>query len=122
MSIELPPIPPPPNADSTPEQLARYLDIARLYVSRESSEAIDRQTAQMVLMTAAAERSATLMQQLLDQPPPAPSTPSDNAHRVVVAALMTEGGADKTPGDVATAVLARVAAVDTMLGGEAASG
>lgn len=121
MSIELPAIPAAPNEDSTPEQWARYLDIARLYVSRESSEAIDRQTAQMALMTAAAEQNATLMQQFLDQPAPNPVAGGDAA-RVVVAALMSEGGADKPPADVATAVRARVAAVDSMLGGEASGG
>ena len=70
MSIELPAIPAVPNEDSTPEQWARYLDIARLYVSQESASAINAQTAQMVKMTEAAEHSATLMQQLLDQPAP----------------------------------------------------
>ncbi len=120
MSTELPPIPEHPNADSTPEQWARYLDIARLYVSRESAEAIDRQTAQMVKMTAAAERSAALMQQLLDQPTtpaPAPVAGGDAA-RVAVAALLGEIG-DRTPADVATAALARMGAADRVLSGEA---
>lgn len=94
------------------------MDIARLYVSREASEAIDRQTAQMALMTAAATRSGDLMQRLLDQPtPPAPAPAGSDAARVVVSALMAEN-TDRPPAEVATAVLARVAAVDTMLGGE----
>jgi len=49
----------------------------------------------------------------------APATATGDAARVAMAALMTEGGADKPPAEVAQAVLARVAAVDTMLGGEA---
>jgi hypothetical protein len=118
MSIELPPIPAQPNADSTPEQWARYLDIARLYVSRESAAAIDRQTDQMALMTAAAERNAALMQQLLDQPTtPAPAAGGDAA-RVAVTALLGEIG-DRIPADVATAALARMGAADRVLGGEA---
>jgi hypothetical protein len=67
-TITLPPIPPAPNGDTSPADWARYLDILRLHVSAASADAIDRQTAQMALMTAAAEHSATLMQQLLDQP------------------------------------------------------
>ena len=107
MSIELPPIPAQPNADSTPEQWARYLDIARLYVSRESAAAIDRQTDQMALM-----------QQLLDQPTtPAPAAGGDAA-RVAVTALLGEIG-DRIPADVATAALARMGAADRVLGGEA---
>lgn len=123
MSIELPAIPPQPNADSTPAQIALYLDIARLYVSRESAEAIDRQTAQMVKMTAAAERSANLMQQLLDQPTTPAPTPAaaGDAARVAVTALLGEIG-DRTPGDVATAALARMGAADRVLSGEAAGG
>lgn len=120
MSIELPPIPPLPGVDSDAAEWARYLDILRLHVSVGSSDAIDRQTAQMVLMTAAAERNTALLQQLLDQGP-APAPIADGSHRVVVAALMTEGGADKPPAEVATAVRARVAAVDSMLSGEAAA-
>lgn len=120
MSIELPPIPPLPNADSTPAQIALYLDIARLYVSRESSDAIDRQTEQMAKMTAAAERSAGLMQQLLDQPQAPAPTPAagGDAARVAVTALLGETG-DRTPADVAAAALARMGAADRMLGGEA---
>lgn len=119
MSIELPPIPPQPSPDSTPAQIALYLDIARLYVSRESAEAIDRQTAQMVLMTAAAERNAALMQQLLDQPTPAPApVAGGDAARVAVTALLGEIG-DRIPADVATAALARMGAADRVLGGEA---
>ena len=120
MSIELPPLPPIPAAAATAADWARYMDIARLYVSRESAEAIDRQTAQMVLMTAAAERSAALMQQLLDQPTtpaPAPVAGSDAA-RVAVTALLGEIG-ERTPDQVATAALARMGAADRVLGGEA---
>jgi hypothetical protein len=119
MPIELPPIPPQPTAASTPAEVALYLDIARLYVSRESAEAIDRQTAQMVKMTAAAERSAALMQQLLDQPTtpaPAPVAGGDAA-RVAVTALLGEIG-ERTPDQVATAALARMGAADRVLGGE----
>ena len=117
MSIDLPPLPPIPAAAATAADWARYMDIARLYVSRESSEAIDRQTAQMVLMTAAAERSAALMQQLLDQEPtPAPVAGGD-ASRAAVIALLGETG-ERTPADVATAALARMGAADRVLGGE----
>jgi hypothetical protein len=73
MAIELPPLPAVPGEGATAADWARYLDIARLHMSRESSEAIDRQTAQMVLMTAAATRSGNLMQQLLEQPVPSAS-------------------------------------------------
>lgn len=118
MAIELPPLPPIPAAAAPAADWARYMDIARLYVSRESSEAIDRQTAQMALMTAAAVRSGDLMQQLLDQTPPAPTAGSDGA-RVAMTALLSES-TDRPPAEVATAVLARVAAVDSMLGGEPA--
>ena len=119
MSIELPPIPPQPSPDATPAQIALYLDIVRLYVSRESAEAIDRQTAQMVKMVAASERHADLMQQLLDQPTtpaPAPVAGSDAA-RVAVTALLGEIG-ERTPDQVATAALARMGAADRVLGGE----
>lgn len=113
----LPPIPPQPTTEAA---WPRYLDILRLHVSAASSDAIDRQTAQMVLMTAAAQNNAALMQQLLDQPAPAPSpVGGGGGARVAMAALMTEGGSDRPPADVAQAVLARVAAVDTMLGSEA---
>ena len=44
MTIQLPPIPPLPNADSTPAQIALYLDIARLYLSREQSDAMSANT------------------------------------------------------------------------------
>ena len=88
MSIELPPIPATPNEDSTPEQLARYLDVARLYVSRESSEAIDRQTAQMVLMTDATVRNGDLMQQMLNMPPASGEGFSESFVRWLVQTLM----------------------------------
>ena len=118
MSIELPPLPPIPAAAATAADWARYMDIVRLYVSRESAEAIDRQTAQMVKMTTAAERSAALMQQLLDQPTtPAPAAGGDAA-RVAVTALLGEIG-ERTPDQVATAALARMGAADRVLGGEA---
>ena len=68
MSIELPAIPAAPNADSTPEQWARYLQIVALHNTAATQDAINAQTAQMALMTAAAQANATLMQQLLDQP------------------------------------------------------
>lgn len=68
MSIELPAIPAAPNEDSTPEQWARYLQIVALHNSAASTQAIRDQTAQMALMTAAAQANATLMQQLLAQP------------------------------------------------------
>lgn len=121
-AITLPPIPPQPAADATPAVWDVYLRILALYSAAagqdsaaKTQDAINAQTAQMVKMTAAAERSATLMQQLLDQPAPAPAA-GDSA-RVAMAALMTEGGSEKPPAEVAQAVLARVAAVDTMLGG-----
>ena len=113
MSIELPPIPAQPTVESTPEQWTHYRWAVSLHVTAEQTAAINRQAA-------ATEATASIAQQMLDQPnapAPVPAPLNDNAHRVVVAALMTEGGADKTPADVATAVLARVAAVDTMLGG-----
>ena len=69
MSIELPAIPPLPNADSTPAQWDLYLRIVALYSAAGTQDAINAQTAQMVLMTTAAERNAALMQQLLEQPP-----------------------------------------------------
>jgi hypothetical protein len=68
MSITLPQIPPAPNPDSTSEAWDRYLRIVALHRSAEASDAIDRQTAQMSLMTAAAQNHAALMQQLLNQP------------------------------------------------------
>ena len=68
MSIELPAIPAAPNEDSTPEQWARYLQIVALHNSAAATQAIRDQTAQMALMTAAAQANATLMQQLLEQP------------------------------------------------------
>jgi ATP phosphoribosyltransferase len=119
MPIELPPLPPLPNADSTPVQWDVYLRIVALHTSTATAEAITAQTAQMVKMTAAAERSAALMQQLLDQPTtpaPAPVAGSDAA-RVAVAALLGEIG-DRTPADVATAALARMGAADRVLSGE----
>ena len=83
MSIELPPIPTQPGVESTPAEWARYLDILRLHVSRESSEAIDRQTAQMALMveatdsgTAAITAHNAIVQQVLDQPHTAPAPSS----------------------------------------------
>ncbi len=115
--IALPPIPEAPSVESTPEEWDRYLRIVALHTSTASAAAINAQTAQMALMTAAAERSATLMQQLLDQPTTAPAPTTSDGARVAMAALMTEGGADKPPAEVAQAVLARVSAVDTMLGG-----
>ena len=69
MSIELPPIPETPNADSSPEQWARYLDIARLHVSQESVSAIKAQTEQMVLMTTATNAHVSIGQQMLDNMP-----------------------------------------------------
>ena len=120
VEIELPPIPPQPAASAPAADWVRYLDILRLHVSAESAAAVDRQTAQMALMTAAAVRSGDLMQQLLDQtPPPSPAPAGSDAARVVVSALMAEN-TDRPPAEVATAVLARVAAVDSMLGGESA--
>ena len=73
MSIELPPIPPLPGAESTPAEWDVYLRIVALHNSAASTAAINAQTAQMALMTAAAERNAALMQQILEQPQ-APST------------------------------------------------
>ena len=73
MSIELPPLPTTPAAAATAADWARYMDIARLYVSREASEAIDRQTEQMALMTAAATRSGDMMAEFLAQPVPSSS-------------------------------------------------
>ena len=64
--ITLPPIPEPPHEETSPADWARYLDILRLHVSAASADAIDRQTAQMALMTAAAEHNAALMQLFLD--------------------------------------------------------
>ena len=84
MSIELPPIPAIPSADAPAADWTRYLDIARMYVSRESSEAIDRQTAQMALMTTAAERNAALMQQFLEQP----QTPASGFSEAFVMGLL----------------------------------
>lgn len=68
MSIELPPIPAQPNEDSTPEQWARYLDIVRLHAIAEQTAAIEEQTAQAVLQTAAIQATAEIGQQLADQP------------------------------------------------------
>ena len=119
MSIELPAIPPLPNADSTPAQWDLYLRIVALYSAAGTQDAINAQTAQMVKMTAAAERSAALMQQLLDQPStpaPAPVAGSDAA-RVAVTALLGEIG-ERTPDQVATAALARMGAADRVLSGE----
>ena len=117
MSLELPAIPAAPNEDSTPEQWARYLQIVALHNSAASTQAIRDQTAQMALMTAAAVRSGDLMQQLLDQPSPPPAPSADSgAARVAMASLLSES-TDRPPAEVATAVLARVAAVDSMLGG-----
>lgn len=115
MSIELPPLPPIPGTEATPAQWDVYLRIAALHTSTATASAISAQTAQMALMVAASERHAALMQQLLDQTPPATSP---GTARVVVAALMSEAGGERAPAEVASAVLARVAAVDTMLGGE----
>ena len=91
-AITLPPIPPQPAADATPAVWDVYLRILALYSAAagqdsaaKTQDAINAQTAQMVKMTAAAERSATLMQQLLDQPAPAPAA-GDSA-RVAMAAL-----------------------------------
>ncbi len=118
MPIELPPLPPLPNADSTPVQWDVYLRIVALHTSTATAEAITAQTAQMVKMTTAAERSAALMQQLLDQPTtPAPVAGGDAA-RVAVTALLGEIG-ERTPDQVATAALARMGAADRVLGGEA---
>ena len=118
MSIELPPIPPLPGAESTPAEWDVYLRIVALHNSAASTAAINAQTAQMALMTAAAERNAALMQQLLDQEPvPAPVAGGD-ASRAAVIALLGETG-ERTPADVATAALARMGAADRVLGGEA---
>lgn len=114
--ITLPPIPPAIGPESTPAEVDLYLRIVGFYMQRETREAIDAQTAQMALMTAAATRSGDLMQQFLDQTPPAPTAGSDGA-RVAMTALLSES-TDRPPAEVATAVLARVAAVDSMLGGE----
>lgn len=78
VEIELPPIPPQPAASAPAADWARYLDILRLHVSAESAAAVDRQTAQMALMTAAAVRSGDLMQQLLAQPVPPSSGLSES--------------------------------------------
>ena len=56
--MELPAIPPQPGEGAAPADWARYLDILRLHVSAESAAAVDRQTAQMALMTAAAALAA----------------------------------------------------------------
>lgn len=121
MSLELPAIPPQPAADAPAAEWSLYLQILGLHsaaagqqASAATAQAIRDQTAQMALMTAASQAHAALMQQLLDQPVPAGS---DGAARVAMAALLSESGTDRQPAEVATAVLARVAAVDTMLGG-----
>ena len=120
MSIELPPLPPLPGVESTPAEWDLYLRIAALHSTAGTQDAINAQTAQMVLMTAAAERNAALMQQLLDQPTaPAPvPVAGGDAARVAVTALLGEIG-DRIPADVATAALARMGAADRVLGGEA---
>ena len=71
MSIELPPIPPQPTGEgATPAAWDVYLRILALHSTAGTQAAINAQTAQMALMTAAAVRSGDLMQQLLDQPAP----------------------------------------------------
>lgn len=64
-------------------------------------------------------RLGQLVAALTGQPASTPGAADSGSARVAMTALMTEGGADKPPGEVAQAVLARVAAVNTMLGGEA---
>ena len=76
--MDLPAIPPQPGEGAAPADWARYLDILRLHVSAESAAAVDRQTAQMALMTAAAVRIGDLMQQLLAQPAPPSSGLSES--------------------------------------------
>ena len=66
MSIELPPLPPLPNADSTPEQWAHYRWTVSLHVTAEQTAAINRQAI-------ATEDTASIAQQMLDQPQPSTS-------------------------------------------------
>lgn len=78
MDIQLPAIPSVPSVEATDAEWARYLDILRLHLSAESASAIDRQTSQMALMTAASVRHGELMQQLLAQPVPSASGLSES--------------------------------------------
>lgn len=68
MSIPLPPLPSMPGADGTEAQWDRYLRICAMYTTADSADSIKAQTAQMVKMTAAAERNSALLQQAIDQP------------------------------------------------------
>lgn len=132
MAVELPPVPVPLQNETPAEFNDRMLNWWRMcdILLRQECQQMKSQWLENVVpqfqptliriadaWDAMDTRLGELATALSGQPSPAPA--GSDAARVVVSALMAEN-TDRPPAEVATAVLARVAAVDSMLGGEPA--